>query len=96
MDNAISTIASANNNDDDDLGSASPKEEKRTPGRKLIRITSKSGEMTFGKLLTSPLPMVSTVHPVIFFTGNTFFFSFFHENTEIANFMNRFVVDYYL
>lgn len=74
MDNAISTIASANNNDDDDLGSASPKEEKRTPGRKLIRITSKSGEMTFGKLLTSPLPMVSTVHPVIFFTGNTFFF----------------------
>ncbi|XP_025091243.1 septin-2-like isoform X1 [Pomacea canaliculata] len=57
MDNAISTIASANNNDDDDLGSASPKEEKRTPGRKLIRITSKSGEMTFGKLLTSPLPM---------------------------------------
>lgn len=33
--------------------------EGRPRGKKLIRITSKAGELTFGKLLTSPNPMVS-------------------------------------
>ena len=32
-------------------------------GKKLIRITSKAGEMTFGKLLTSP--MVSNAQPLL-------------------------------
>ncbi|KAK7506083.1 hypothetical protein BaRGS_00002805 [Batillaria attramentaria] len=40
--------------------------EGRRSGRKLIRITSKAGEMTFGKLLTSPMTL--TFGPIAFRT----------------------------